>query len=96
MAMHAYSYSYIYNYSYALLLAVYILSLTNQKVLEGLKCLSQFPIATCVAAPVTTGGSVELNTNPVKPHLTTVTKDPSFIYFIYYLAISLLTYSTSC
>ena len=83
MAMQAYSYSYIYiylhvhNYSYALLLAIYILLQTNHKLLEGLNYLSQFPIATCVAAPVTSWGFVELNTNHVKPHLTTVTKDPS-------------------
>ena len=67
--------------------------LLNQKLLEGLNCL--FLIATYAAAPVTSGGSVELNTNHVKPHLTCVTKDPSFIYFTNYLAISLLTYSTS-
>ena len=69
---------------------------TNQKLLEGLNCLLKFPIATCVATPVTSGGFVELNTNHVKLHLTCITKDPSFIYFMYYLAISLLTYSTSC
>ena len=70
--------------------------LLNQKLLEDLNYLLQiFLIATCTAAPVTSGGSVELNTNHVKPHLTCVTKDPSFIYFTNYLAISLLTYSTS-
>ena len=82
-----------HNHSYALLKAIYIATLAKVTLAA---CLSQFPIATCVAAPLTSGGSVELNTNHVKPHFTCVTKDPSFIYFIYYLAISLLTHSTSC
>ena len=82
-----------HNHSYALLKAIYIATLAKVTLAA---CLSQIPIATCVTAPLTSGGSVELNRNHVKPHFTCVTKDPSFIYFIYYLAISLLTHSTSC
>ena len=60
MTIHAYyAYSntcmHVHNYSYALLSAIYNYTL---KLLESLNCLPQFPIATCIAAPVTSGGSV--------------------------------------